>query len=249
MIHYKTEEEIRAMIEGGEKLKKAVSLLLPQIKVGMSTKEIDDEAERLIRLEGAEPGFKRVKGYSWTTCLPINEQVVHTPPSKRVLKEGDVLTVDIGAYYKGMNTDYATTFVLGKRDEKKDRFLKVGEETLYQAIKQAKLGNYLGQISKAIETNIYKNGYFIQKQLTGHGVGKTLHEDPFIPGYLDRAIEKTTQIRQGLVIAIEVIYAMGSEEIAYEKGNDWSITSADKSLTACFEHTIAITDKETIVLT
>ena len=249
MIHYKTEKEIEVSIEGGKKLRKVVSMLLPKVKVGMTTSEIDLEAERLIKKEGGEPAFKKVKGFFWTTCLPINEQVVHTPPSERRLKDGDIITVDIGLTYKGFNTDFATTFVVGRSNEKIDRFLKIGQQTLYRAIDKAKEGQFLGEISKAIETNIYKNGYFILKQLTGHGIGRKLHEDPFIPGFIDRPVEKTVKIKSGLIIAIEVIYSMGSEDIAYEKDNDWSIISADKSLTACFEHTIAILDKQTIVLT
>jgi len=250
MIEYKTDEEMRIMMEGGKKLKAAVSLLLPFVKVGMTTREIDREAERLILSQGADISFKRVKGYHWTTCLPINEQVVHTPPGKRVIKDGDILTIDIGAYYRGFHTDYATTFIVGnKKDKKTDDFLKIGEEALQKAILQAKNGNYVGQISQAIEKTIYPAGYHIMEQLTGHGVGHELHEDPFIPGFLDVPIEKTLKIRPGLVIAIEVIYSMGTEEIAYEKDDSWSIVTSDGSLSACFEHTVAITDKNTYILT
>ena len=250
MIEYKSEDEIRTMMEGGQKLKQAVAELLPLVQVGMTTNDIDKDAERLILSQGAEVSFKRVKGYHWTTCLPINEQVVHTPPVQRVIKDGDVLTIDIGAYYRGFHTDYATTFVVGNiKDKKVDTFLKAGEKALEKAILQAKNGNYLGHISKAIEEIIYPAGYHIMEQLTGHGVGRGLHEDPFIPGFLGEPIEKTLKIRPGLVIAIEVIYSMGTEEIAYEKDNDWSIVTSDGSLSACFEHTVAITDKNTFILT
>lgn len=250
MVQYKTDEEIKVMIAGGEKLRQAVAQLIPLIQAGITTHDVDRYAQRLILAQGAETSFKRVKGYHWTTCLPINEQVVHTPPGPRIIKEGDVLTIDIGAYYKGFHTDYATTFMVGNtKDEKVNTFLKMGEKALQKAIGQAKNGNYIGQISKAIEEQICPSGYHIMEQLTGHGVGRELHEDPFIPGFLNGPIEKTLKIRPGLVIAIEVIYSMGTEDIAYEKGNNWSIVTADGSLSACFEHTVAITEKNTYILT
>ena len=250
MIHYKQAEEIQIMKEGGVKLREAVKLLLPTIRPGQTTQEIDKRAKKLILSQGAEISFNKVKGYSWATCLPINEQVVHTPPGKRAIKEGDVLTIDIGAYYRGFHTDYATTFVVGASgDEKTETFLRVGKETLDKAIQQAKVGNHLGNISEAIEEGIYSNGYHIMEQLTGHGVGHELHEDPFVPGYLDKPLNETLKIRAGLVLAIEVIYSMGTEHIANEKGDNWSIVTADGSLSACFEHTVAITDKNTFILT
>ena len=250
MIHYKDPEEIQIMKEGGAKLHEAVRQLLPTVRPGQTTLEIDERVEKLILSQGAEVSFNKVKGYSWATCLPINEQVVHTPPGKRVIKDGDVLTIDIGAYYRGFHTDYATTFVVGASgDAKTEKFLKVGRETLDKAIQQAKVGNYLGNISEVIEEGIYSNGYHIMEQLTGHGVGHELHEDPFVPGYIDKPLNETLKIRAGLVLAIEVIYSMGTEHIANEKGDNWSIVTADGSLSACFEHTVAITDKNTFILT
>jgi len=250
MINYKTKQEIEIMKQGGKKLKRVVSQLLGFVKTGMTTGEIDCEAERLLKKEGAEPSFKKVKGYFWSTCISINEQVVHTPPSKKVIKLKDVITIDIGAYYKGFHTDFSTTFVVGdKGDNKTTKFLKTGEDALYKAIKKATFGNRIGDISKTIQQEIYGNGYFIMKQLTGHGIGRELHEDPFIPGFLNGSIDNTTIINEGLVIAIEVIYSEGTEEIKTESGSKWSIVTADGSLSACYEHTVAITDKTTVILT
>lgn len=246
----KTAEEIAIMQDGGNRLMKVVDALLPQIKVGQTTEEIDKIAEQLIERNGGEPSFKRVPNYFWSTCLPINEQVVHTPPSKRRLEDGDVLTVDIGMYFKGFHTDYATTLIVGQsKDLKKEQFLRVGQEALEKAVAVAKSGNHLGEISRTVQEEIYKNNYFILKELTGHGVGRELHEDPYVPNFVERPLEKTYRLRQGLVIAIEVIYSMGTERISYEEGDDWSIRSRDKSLTACFEKTVAITDEKTYVLT
>lgn len=250
MIDYKTEEEIKIMAEGGAILKKVMGELLPQVKAGMTTKRVDEIATELIKKKGGDLSFNKVKGFHWATCLCVNEQVVHTPPSNRVLKDGDVFTIDIGVFLKGFHTDHATTIVVGgKTDSETEKFLRVGKETLDKAIAKAKKGNRLGDISKLIQDEIRGNGYFILKELTGHGVGRDLHEDPYVPGFLDRKIEKTLEIKEGLVIAIEIIYSKGTEEIAYEEGSDWSITSSDGSLTACFEHTVAITKAGTIVLT
>jgi len=250
MVNLKTEKEILIMQEGGRRLKKVVAELLPSIIVGSTTKEIDDCAYELIKKQGGGPSFKEVEGYYWTTCLPVNNQVVHTPPSTRRLENGDILTVDIGMYFEGFHTDYATTIIIGEaKDQNIKTFLNIGKEALYKAIDEAKPGKRLGNISRVIEKEIYGNNYFILKDLTGHGIGRSLHEDPYVLGYLNRPIEKTLIIKPGLVIAIEIIYSMSTEKIAHEKNNDWSITTSDHSLSACFEHTVAITDKGNIVLT
>lgn len=250
MITYKTDEEIEIMRIGGEKLKAAMKKVMPLVRAGISTNEVNALAEKYIKEQGADISFNKVDGYKWAVCVPINEQVVHTPPSDRVLKNGDVLTIDVGNYYKGFHTDYSDTFVIGgKPTPEIDTFLRVGREALNLAIAQAKAGNRIGHISEAIEKKVTGAGYTIMKQLTGHGVGHELHEDPFIPGYVSRSIEKTMKIKPGMVLAIEVIYSMGSSEIAYEDGEDWSIITEDKSMSACFEHTVAITDKNTLVLT
>ena len=250
MVHLKTKEEIEIMKEGGRILREAVSELIPSIKEGMTTNQVDEKAAELIRSKGGEISFDKVPGYSWATCLPVNEQIVHTPPSERVLKNGDVLTVDIGVYYQGLHTDYADTIIIGgKGTPEVEKFLEVGRKALDRAIAKARVGGYLGEISQSIEEDVYGNGYHILEELTGHGIGKDLHEPPYVPGFLDRPVEKTLKIEPGLVIAVEVIYSMGTEDIAHEKGNEWSIITADKSLSACFEKTIALFEKKPFILT
>ena len=250
MITYKTDAEIETMRVGGEKLKRVMEQLVPQIHAGLTTNDINTFAEKYIQEQEADISFNKVKGYKWAVCVPINEQVVHTPPTKRILKNGDVLTVDIGAYYRGFHTDHAITLVVGgKSTPEIDVFLQVGKEALQLAIEQAQVGKRIGHISQAIEKKVVGAGYTIMKQLTGHGVGKELHEDPFIPGFASKPIEKTMKLRPGMVLALEVIYSMGSADIAYEEDQEWSIITADKSMSACFEHTVAITDKNTLVLT
>lgn len=250
MVNLKSSQEIAVMAEGGKRLKAVVKELTPLIKAGVTTKEIDEKAEALIKKQDGKSSFMTVAGYKFSTCTPINEQIVHTKPSDRILKNGDVLTLDIGMLFQGLHTDYAITKVVGgpSKDEKVNKFLKIGEETLYQAIKQAKIGNRLGQISEVIERAITGNGYFIIKELTGHGIGKKLHEDPYVFGFVERPVNKSLLIKEGLVIAIEIIYAMGTDVMIYEDDN-WSIITKDRSLSACFEHTIAVTDKGPIILT
>ncbi len=250
MIKLKKKEEIEIMREGGRRLREIVRLLSTKIKAGVTTNEIDYEAEKLIRKFNGESSFKKVPGYFWSTCLSVNEQIVHTPPSKRILQEGDLLTLDIGLEYRGYNTDYAYTYFVGKSiDPEKSRFLAIGKRALQMAIRQAKAGNRIGNISQAIEKEIYGNGFFVLKELTGHGIGRLLHEEPYVPGFLDRPLNQTPIIKPGLTIAIEVIYSEGAESFVYERGNEWSVVTADGSLAACFEHTVAVTEKETLVLT
>lgn len=248
MIRNKTREEIKIMVEAGKKLRKVVNKLKKVLKSGITTNEINKKAEELILKEGGYPSFKRVKNYCWAICTPINEQIVHTPPSSRKLIKGDLLTVDIGLEYKGYNVDYATSCLIEKKDKKIEHFLRVGRLALKKAIEKAIIGNYLGHISQAIEEELKKNHYFVNRYLVGHGIGKELHEEPLVPGFLDKPINQTLKLTEGLALAIEVIYAMGSDQIAYEKNNSWSIVTKDKSLSACFETTIIITKKEPLIL-
>jgi len=250
MITYKTDAEIEIMKAGGEKLKAVMKLVIPHIRPGITTNDINTFAEKYIKEQGADISFNKVEGYKWAVCVPINEQVVHTPPTKRILKLGDVLKIDIGVFYKGFHTDYAITLVVGDTSTPEiERFLQVGRDALQLAIQQARVGKRIGNISEAIEKKIGGAGYTIMKQLTGHGVGRELHEDPFIPGYLTKSIEKTPLLKPGMVLALEVIYSMGSGEIAYEEDQEWSIITKDRSMSACFEHTVALTDKNSLVLT
>jgi len=249
MIKLKTAQEIAVMAQGGKILRGVVSRLIPLIKAGTTTNQIDQAATRLIKKNGADLSFNKVPGYRWATCLPVNEQVVHTPPGRRVLKEGDVLTIDIGCFYGGFHTDYATTVIVGtKKNDQAVKFLSVGEQTLEKALSAVKIGHYLGEISLAIEKEIYGHGYCVIKDLTGHGIGRSLHEDPYIPGFVDGSLKKTVRISAGMVLAIEVIYSKSSEKISRENGG-WSLISADRSLSACFEKTIAVTQKNTVILT
>lgn len=250
MIEYKKREEIEIMKKGGRILIEVVNKIKSIIEPGIKTKEIDRLAEELILKAGAKPAFKMVKDYHWATCLPVNEEIVHSPPSKRVLKEGDILTVDIGVYYQGFNTDYAETLLVGrKKDKQIVNFLETGKKALKKAISQFRVGNYIGKVSQVIEETISQGGYFVIKELTGHGIGRKLHEDPYVFGFLEKPLETTLLIEPGLVVAIEVIYSMGTEEMVYVKNKPWVIKTKDNSLSACFEKTVAVIDKKAVILT
>ncbi len=248
-VHLKTRQEIEIMREGGLILQRVMKDLLPVVKSGKTTNEIDQVAQKLLLKYGADISFQTVSGYSWATCLPVNAQAVHTPPSNYILQNGDLLTIDIGALFKGYHTDYATTICVGGTcDKEKKIFLQAGEEILNAALKKIKAGVYLGEIGQFIHQEISQKGYFILKQLTGHGIGKELHEDPYVLNYLSGSKEKTFKVQDGLTIAVEIIYSMGTEQIEYESPGAWSIVTADRSLSACFEHTIAIIDGSASIL-
>lgn len=250
MIHYKTPDEIKIMQKGGAILRSVMQEVIPQVVPGMTTLEIDRMVQKGLKTRGADLSFNKVDGYSWAICASVNAQIVHTPPSSYVLKNGDLLTIDAGAYVGGYHTDFATTFVVGDvRNEEIETFLQVGKDALADAIKAVKVGNYIGDISKAFQDRIESGGYSIVKRLTGHGVGKELHEEPYVPCFVSKPREQTVQITPGLVIAVEVMYAMGSGEMIQEPGNDWSLITKDGSLSAQFEHSLAVSDKNTLILT
>mgnify|MGYP005850463633 CR=1 FL=1 len=249
MIKLKTKEEITLIKEAGKRLRKVVNQLKKEIEVGITTNYINEKAQNLIKKYGGYPSFKTVKGYKWAICVPINEQIVHTPPSERSLKRGDLLTIDIGLYYQGYHSDYAETILIDDDNNlEKKRFLQIGKFALKRAINQVKIGNYIGDISNEIEKTITKSGYFIIKSLVGHGIGRKLHEDPIVPGFVSEEREKTSLIKEGLVLAIEVIYSQGTENMIYEDKQKWSIITADKSLSACFENTVIATKKGPLII-
>lgn len=254
MIEIKTPEEIKIMAEGGRILAEVLREVLQQVKPGVSELELDQLAEKLILEKGAEPGFKKVKGYEHTICISTNDVVVHGVPTAYKLKEEDVVGIDCGVYYKGFHTDAAQTIRIKdkglriKKDEV-DRFLETGEMAMWEGIKAAKFGNRIGNISKAIQDIVGGQGYSVVRSLIGHGVGRDLHEEPEVPGFLDSAIFKTPLLKIGMTIAIEAIYNMGKSDVAYSNRDGWTIKSKDGSLSGLFERTIAITDKGTIVLT
>lgn len=255
MIHIQSSEEIEIMREGGSRLGTILEELLRFSKPGVSLLDIEALADKRIVESGCTASFKTVTGYKWATCLCVNEVVVHGIPTAYVLKEGDVLTIDIGLIYKGFHTDTAWTKIVthesedSPKYEDKKRFLATGKLALERAIEQAKVGNRIGHISKVVQETIEGAGYSIVKSLVGHGVGHELHEEPQVPNYQRGSVDNTFPLKEGMTIAIEPIYAMGRGEIVYENNDGWTLASRDRSLTSVFEHSVAITRDGPIVLT
>lgn len=251
MIDIKTPEEVEVMKHGGKILSDVLWEVLASVKPGVSELDVERLADRLISEKGGEAAFKRVKGYRHATCISTNNVVVHGIPSEYKFKDGDVLGVDCGVFYKGFNTDMSHSIIVGKKnDPSVVKFLATGERALNEAISQAKIGNRIGHISKTIQDIVEKDGgYGVVRSLIGHGVGRDLHEEPEVPGYLVKKIEKTPLLKEGMTIAIEVIYNMGSHEVSYLNDDDWTISSSDGSLSGLFERTVAITKNGPLMLT
>ena len=251
MIQIKNPNQIRVIKEGGKRLSWALSQILKEAKPQVALWQLDKLAEKLIKKQGGQPSFKMVPGYHWTTCIDINEGVVHGIPGKYRLKENDLVSVDIGMFYKGFHTDMARTIRLKEQENrriKSDEFLEVGEKALEKAIKAAKAGNRVGHISQAMEEEIRKAGFSPIEALTGHGVGKKLHEEPPIPCLLWEEIGKTPLLKNGMVLAIEVIYAQGKPDLVISDDN-WTIKTADGKLAGLFEETIVIRKDHPLILT
>lgn len=250
-IQLKTPQEIDIMRKSGKILSETVWDVLHHAKPGISELELDQLAEKLIVQKGGEPGFKKVRGYHHTICAATNDVVVHGIPGPYKLKEGDIFGLDCGVILDGFNTDMSETIVVGKaKNQKVYRFLDIGKRALEEAIREVRPGNHIGDISATIQRIVEKEGgYGVTRELIGHGVGRKLHEDPPVPGYVTKRLEKTPLLVPGMVIAIEVIYNMGSHEIVFAGTDDWTIKSKDGSLSGLFERTVAVTDSGYEILT
>ncbi|MEK7534204.1 MAG: type I methionyl aminopeptidase [Patescibacteria group bacterium] len=254
MIDIKTEKEIEIMWQGGKILAEVLFEVSEHAKSGVTEIELDSLAERLIKEKGAEPGFKKVKGYCHAICTSTNDVVVHGIPTKYQLKEGDIIGIDCGVYYKGYYTDMAETIRIKDKglrikEDKVYRFLETGKRALMEAINVAKVGNRIGHISKNIQKIIEGQGYSVVRSLVGHGVGKSLHEEPEVPGFLAGSVENTPKLLAEMVIAIEVIYNMGKPDVVYSNDDGWTIKTKDGSLSGLFERTVAITKDMPMILT
>lgn len=260
MIPIKTPEEIKIMQYGGHILAEVLYDVLKKAKPGVTELELDQLAEKKIRARGGEPGFMRVKGYHYTTCMSTNDVVVHGIPGAKILKEGDVIGIDCGVFYKGMHTDMSESIRIidgkpkfydgeEKGGDEVDKFLATGKKALNEAIKVANAGNRVGDISQTIQKIIEIDaGYSVVRSLIGHGVGKELHEDPEVPGYILKDIKFTPRLKNGMTIAIETIYNMGTPDVVVDK-DGWTIRTKDGRLAGLFERSIAITDEGPLMLT
>ena len=251
MIDFKTPEELKKMRKGGKILAQVLQETLLNAKPGITEIELETIADRLIMEKGGEAAFKKVPGYKWATCISTNDVVVHGIPSDYKLKDGDIIGIDCGVYLDGYYTDMSDSLrVGGKKGDETDKFLETGKKALLAGISQAKPGNKIGHISKAIQDIVEKEGgYSVVRSLIGHGVGKTLHEDPEVPGYLKGKIENTPELKPGMTIAIEVIYNMGKYEVSFANHDGWTIVTSDGTISGLYERTVAITKSGNEILT
>ena len=248
MIQLKSTREIELMADGGKILAATVAMLRREVKAGMSTLDLDAMAESFIRSHrGATPAFKGLYGFPGTLCTSINNEIVHGIPSKkRVLKEGDIISIDVGVGYEGYYTDSATTVAIGEVDEETRRLLEVTERSLQAGIAAAVPGNHLGDIGAAVQQVVEEAGFSVVRDLVGHGIGVEFHEEPQVPNY--GKPKRREKLVTGLTVAIEPMVNIGGPATR-TLADRWTIVTLDGSLSAHFEHTVAITEDGPRVLT
>jgi len=247
VIVLKSPREIELIRAGGGILAEAIEMLRDLVKPGVSTKEIDLEVEELIRKRGARPAFKGYRGFPATVCVSINEEVVHgIPAAHRRLQEGDIVGLDLGCIVEGYYADAAVTLPVGEIASDAQRLLDVTGESLGQGIAQARPGNRLGDISSTIQRHVEGHGFAVVRAFVGHGIGRTLHEDPQIPNFGEPG--RGPILKVGMCLAIEPMVTMGTWDVRI-LDDGWTAVTADGSLAAHFEHTIAITEAGPEILT
>jgi len=246
-VSIKSEREIQLMRESCKILAKVYEELEKAIRPGVSTKELDALAEKLIRGYGCVPNFLNYNGFPGTICASVNEEVVHgIPSSNRILRDGDIISIDCGCIYKGYHSDAARTYAVGNISKEVQQLMDVTKQAFFEGIKMAKAGNHLYDISNAIDDYVSPYGYGIVKDLVGHGIGTALHEDPQIPNF--RQKRKGLLLQPGMTLAIEPMINMGTWEVEW-LDDDWTVVSRDGLPSAHYENTILITDGEPEILT
>jgi methionyl aminopeptidase len=246
MIICKTPREIEIMREAGKIVALTHQELKKHIVPGISTRELDAIAEKFIRSQGATPSFKGYNGFTGSICASVNEELVHGIPGKRVLKDGDIISIDIGAKYNGYHGDSAWTYPVGKITDDIQTLLDVTEKSLYLGIEEVKPGVRLSNISHAIQTYAEANEFSIVREYVGHGIGQDLHEDPQIPHY--GPPNKGPRLKPGMVLAIEPMVNQGTRYVKTLADN-WTVVTVDGKWCAHFEHTVAITETGYEILT
>lgn len=247
MIVLRTASEIEKMRKACIISAGALQVAGEAVKPGITTYEIDQIAYRYIKKQGAEPNFLNLYGFPATACISINDEVIHGIPSKkRVLQEGDIVSIDLGAKIDGYNGDNAATFAVGKISEEAKRLCDTTRESLYKGIEQAVAGNRIGDIAYAVQSYCEERGFSVVREYTGHGVGTKLHEDPSVPNYGTPG--RGQRLLPGMTIAIEPMINMGKKEVR-QLSDGWTVKTLDGKLSAHFEHTIAVTSNGPLILT
>ena len=246
MIHIRSANEIEKISKACQIVKETLELIEETIAPGVTELELDTVAENFIRSKGAEPGFKGLYGYPATLCISVEDEVVHGIPNERKLKEGEIVSIDVGSFIDGYYGDHAKTFSVGEVDLKKELLMKVTHDCLMIAIENAVPGNRIGDISYAVQQKAESYGYGVVRELVGHGIGAKLHEEPQIPNYGNQG--SGPKIKEGMCFAIEPMINMGMPEV-YTKKDGWTVCTKDGLPSAHFEHTITINETGARILT
>ncbi|HJV47053.1 MAG TPA: type I methionyl aminopeptidase [Bacillota bacterium] len=246
MIICKSKSEVDIMREAGRIVALTHKELAKAVRPGITTKDLDDIADKFIRSMGATPSFKGYGGFSGSICTSVNEELVHGIPGNRVLKDGDIISLDIGAEVQGYHGDSAWSFAVGTITDEAKRLMEITEQSLFQGLEQAKPGARLSDISHAIQVYVEAAGFSIVREYVGHGIGRNLHEDPQIPNYGPPG--RGPRLKPGMVLAIEPMVNAGTRYVRTLEDN-WTVVTVDNSLCAHYEHTIAITDDGYEILT
>lgn len=247
MIIIKNQVELDLMRKAGRLTGETLKMIKEHIRPGISTQEIDSLCEEFITRHGAKPSFKNYHGFTGSICASVNEVVIHGIPSKdKILQEGDIISVDVGAYLNGFHGDAARTFPVGEISEEAARLVRVTEESFFKGIESAFEGKRLGDISHAIQVHAEKNGFSIVRDFTGHGIGRNLHEDPQIPNY---GVEgRGPKLVKGMVLAIEPMVNAGTYHVKV-LGDNWTTVTRDGRLAAHYENTVIITEGAPEIIT
>ena len=245
MVILKRPDEIEKMRASNSIVAEILTALKEKTKPGVTTLDLDQYSEDLARKKGAKPAFKGYRGYPFSLCTSVNSEVVHGMPSNRMLRSGDILSIDFGVRYKGYCGDAAITVPVGDISEEAGKLLQVTERSLYEGIRQARAGNRLGDISAGVQRCVEAAGFSVVRDVGGHGIGKSLHEEPHVPNYGigGRGIE----LKSGMVLAIEPMVNAGTYKVKV-LDNGWTVVTQDGELSAHYEHTVAITEQGPVIL-
>ena len=247
MVTIKSKTEIELMKAAGRVVYETLKKIEENVKPGVTTKELDKIAESYIRSQGCIPSFKNYGGFPASICASVNSEIIHGFPSDIPLKEGDILSVDVGACYKGYHSDAARTFGVGKISDEAEKLIEVTKQSFFKGIEFARDGFRISDISKAVQEYAESNGFSVLRDFCGHGIGRELHEDPEIPNYVTPH-QRGIRIRPGMCLAVEPMIFAGNKEY-YVGDNDWTVLSVDSSLGAHYENSILVTNDEPYILT
>ena len=247
MIQLKNSAQISLMMEAGRITGEALLVAREHVREGVSTKELDTLIRSYIEKCGAKPSFLGYGGFPGSACISINDEVIHGIPSeKRILREGDIVKVDVGAFYKGFHGDSARTIPVGRVSEEAQRLMEVTRQSFFDGVAAVKIGNRIGDVGSAIQSRVERNGFSVVRRYIGHGIGHELHESPDVPNF--GTAGRGTRLCAGMAIAIEPMVNIGSEEV-YELADGWTVKTRDRSLSAHYENTVALTSDGVVITT